>query len=283
MNLTNLTNSFIIIATSSAPHVKPPVQNGIGAIKSPIDVLYMIGVLLIPVVFMVVFCFCILAATSWREMAKGKDVPRLTKTLTPTQKYILAASCPTIGNQYKCVIDIWDTRESDAGVEQAIKLFEWGWGEFTYENAKNMAEECLNSGHNVKFKEYCNADASSPENTSKYTSFELQLLEEMKQRYPKQGMLAWDLVRTLSIVGGAYMGGIMEYEEAVKIAFEVCKRLQENFSSWDDMVGSYTLGYQFWRGKKKTDRLNYYKRIKKSWIYKIAWDTQLKESELGVS
>lgn len=35
----------------------------------------------------------------------------------------------------------------------------------------------------------------------------------------EQGMLAWDLVRVLSIVGGAYMGGIMEYKEAVKIAW----------------------------------------------------------------
>ena len=46
----------------------------------------------------------------------------------------------------------------------------------------------------------------------------------------------------------------MEYGEAVRIAFETCKLLQENFSSWDDMVGSYTLGYQLWRGKRKTDR-----------------------------
>ena len=35
----------------------------------------------------------------------------------------------------------------------------------------------------------------------------------------EQDMLAWDLVRVLSIVGGAYMGGIMEYKEAVKIAW----------------------------------------------------------------
>ena len=69
----------------------------------------------------------------------------------------------------------------------------------------------------------------------------------------EQGMLAWDLVRVLSIVGGAYMGGIMEYKEAVKIAFEACKRLQENFTSWDDMVANYTLGYQFWRDKRQKD------------------------------
>ena len=76
------------------------------------------------------------------------------------------------------------------------------------------------------------------------------------------------------------MGGIMEYEEAAKIALETCRMLQDHFSSWDDMVGSYTLGYQFWRGKKMTDRLKYYKRLKKTWIYQIAWDTDLREEEL---
>ena len=116
---------------------------------------------------------------------------------------------------------------------------------------------------------------------SKYTDFQLGLLEEMKQKYPEQGMLGWDLVRALSVVGGAYMGGIMEYEEAAKIAFQACRLLQENFSLWDDMVGSYTLGYQFWRGKKKRDRLKYYKKLKRrSWIYKISWNTTLKEDEL---
>ena len=214
------------------------------------------------------------------EIMQGKESLESRKTLTPTQKFILAASSPTIGNNYKCVIDIWDTHSSETKRDRVKTLFEWGWGEFTYENAKNMAEDCISRGYNEKFNEYCEAGASGM--SSEYTEFQLGLLEEMKQKYPKQGMLAWDLVRALSVVGGAYMGGIMEYEEAVKIAFSACKLLQENFSSWDDMVGSYTLGYQFWRGKKKKDRLKYYKKLKRrSWIYKIPWDTALKEEELG--
>ena len=96
----------------------------------------------------------------------------------------------------------------------------------------------------------------------------------------EQDMLAWDLVRVLSIVGGAYMGGIMEYKEAVEIAFEACKRLQENFTSWDDMVANYTLGYQFWRDKRQKDRWKYYKKLKKTWIFKIAWNTELIERDI---
>ncbi len=214
-------------------------------------------------------------------VAGGKNGPEARKRLTPTQKFILAASSPTIAHNYKCVIDIWDTSKSEVGVERAKQLLKWGWGEVTYENVKKSADDCLNRGHNMKFIEYCSGSMSSEEAASKYTDVQRELLEKMKVKYPKQGMLGWDFVRTLSIVGGAYMVGVMEYEEAAKIALVVCRRMQENFSSWDDMVGSYTLGYQFWRGKKKKDRLKYYKSLKRfSWIYKISWDTPLREEEL---
>lgn len=243
-------------------------------------VIGIIAVILICGAFLVVGSILIMGWVRSLEVMTGKDGPESRKTLTPTQKFILAASSPTRGNNYKCVIDIWDTHKSEAGINQAIQLFEWGWGEFTYENAKNMAEDCLNRGYNIKFKEYC-SNMSSPEITSKYTDYEIKLLKEMKEKYPNQGMIGWDLVRVLSIVGGAYMGGIMEYEEAAQIALQACRLLQENFSSWDDMVSNYTLGYQFWRGARKKDRLKYYKKLKKrSWIYKISWDTVLREEEL---
>lgn len=279
--MVNIMNCFLNAFKQTVTHVGPPTNHKSSVFNSFSDVLWFIGIILIFVIFIVGMTLIILLMTRKLEVMTGKNGPESRKNLTPTQKFILAASSPTMGNNYKCVIDIWETHTSDSEVKRVKELFEWGWGEFTYENAKKMADECLSHGHNMKYKEYCGGDVSAAELAVKYTDFELGVLEEMKQQYPNQGMLAWDLVRVLSIVGGAYMGGIMEYEEAVNIAFDACKRLQQNFSSWDDMVGSYTLGYQFWRGERKNDRLKYYKRLKKrSWIYKISWDTMLKAEEL---
>ena len=272
---------FINSCLTTIQHVAPPTSQKSSVFSSGTDVLWFILLILIFVVFFVGMISSILIMQRRLTVMAGINGPQSRKTLTPTQKFILAASSPTMGSNYKCVIDIWETRASEREVETAKTLFEWGWGEFTYENAINMAEECLNSGYNKKYKEYCCADMPSAEISSQYSDLQIKLLEQMKQQYPKQGMLAWDLVRVLSIVGGAYMGGIMEYEEAVKIAFKACKLLQENFSSWDDMVSNYTLGYQFWRNERKTDRLKYYKRLKRrSWIYKISWNTTLREEEL---
>ena len=256
--------------------VKQTVNYGIKALQSPTDILMLILVICICLAFIV----AVISLIRRFEMKMEINALQTRKSLTPTQKFILAASSPTRSNQYKCVIDIWDTHKLEEEVEKVIQLFEWGWGDFTYENAKNMADDCMNCGYNINYLKYCSMDASSPELSSAYSRFQRKLLEEMKQKYPQQGMLAWDLVRVLAIVGGAYMGGAMEYEEAVRIAFEACRRLQENFSSWDDMVNNYTLGYQFWRNRKMKDRLRYYKKLKKTWIYKIPWDTVLREEEL---
>ena len=286
--------NFIDIYGSSIPdifQVKPYVAAVAGSCSGAMDALFDSVDTFIDThpVYTSMICLIIIVGAMiyiplmlrWLELSQGKSETLTRTSLTPTQKFILAASAPTAGNIYKCVIDIWDTHLSPAKAEKAKTLFEWGWGPCTCENAKNVAEDCLDRGHNSKYIEYCDASVPPEVLHAKYNDFELNLLEEMKRKYPEQGMLGWDLVRALSVVGGAYMAGVMPYEEAVRIAFRVCKIMQENFSSWDDMVGSYTLGYQLWRGKRKKDRLKYYKRLKRqSWIYKISWDTTLKEDEL---
>lgn len=240
----------------------------------------MIGlVLIICIAFMIIMFGLIGFLVHDREVSEYKKYYK--NHLTPTKKFILAASSCSIGDRYKCVIDIWNTHKSKQGIERVKELFEWGWGEFTYENVKQQIDRLVKAGSNIIFEKYSKNDISETELSSQYSSFQIKMLEKMKEQYPKVGMLAWDMQRILTIVGAAYMGGIMEYEEASELAFKVCIILQENFSSWDDYVGSYTLGYQFWRKRNKKDRLIYYKRLKRfSWIYKIPWNTKLKEEEL---
>ena len=251
------------------------------AIQSFSDVLMLILVLLILVAFIVIM---IVVANFFLHggpsMINKKPRPSDGKELTPTQKFILAASSVTLGREYKCLIDIWGTRNSEKGKQRAKELYEWGWGRLTADNARTAAEECMNSGYNKRFLIYTGAVQPSEGDKTDFSDFQKLLLDEMREKYPEQGMLAWDLVRTLSIVGGAYMGGAMKYENAAELALEACRRLQQSFSSWDDVAENYTLGYQYWRGRRSTDRLKYYKKLRKTWVYDIPWDTPLKEEEL---
>lgn len=159
-------------------------------------------------------------------------------------------------------------------------MFVWGWGDFTHENVLKIVNECFLEGQNKIFEDY-KKNGLTEEIENDYNQYQIKLLSEMVEQMPNEGMLAWDLVRILSIVGGAYIGGIMKYNEAAGIAFHAAKKLQETFSSWDHMIQSYNYGYKFWRNKNKKDRLIYYKLLKIfTWIYKIPWNTTLKENEL---
>lgn len=59
---------------------------------------------------------------------------------------------------------------------------------------------------------------------------------------------AWDLCRVNQLYAQFYICGYMTYEEAMDASLENSLILQEMYSSWEDMVQSYLLGYQFWTG-----------------------------------
>ena len=58
---------------------------------------------------------------------------------------------------------------------------------------------------------------------------------------------AWDLCRANQLYADFYICGYMTYEEAMDASLENSLKLQEMYDSWDDMVGAYMLGYQFWQ------------------------------------
>ena len=64
---------------------------------------------------------------------------------------------------------------------------------------------------------------------------------------------AWDLCRINQLCGDFYLCGYMTYEEAMDISLENSLVLQDMFSSWDELVDSYMLGYQFWQSDPALD------------------------------
>lgn len=63
---------------------------------------------------------------------------------------------------------------------------------------------------------------------------------------------AWDLCRVNQLYADFYICGYMTYEEAMDASLENSFILQEMYSSWDDMVVAYLIGYQFWRSDPMT-------------------------------
>ena len=102
----------------------------------------------------------------------------------------------------------------------------------------------------------------------------------------EDAMAAWDLCRINQLCGDYYVCGYMTYEEAMDISLENSLVLQEKYSSWDELMGSYMLGYQFWQSdpcltddSPTLERYHYYEELleMQDGPYSLDWNMGLKK------
>lgn len=102
----------------------------------------------------------------------------------------------------------------------------------------------------------------------------------------EDAMTAWDLCRINQLCGDYYVCGYMTYEEAMDISLENSLILQEKYSSWDELMGSYILGYQFWKSdpcltddSPTLERYHYYEVLleMQDGPYSLDWNMELKK------
>jgi hypothetical protein len=62
----------------------------------------------------------------------------------------------------------------------------------------------------------------------------------------EKGILAWDLVRYIALCRWGYAAGYRPVMDAWNRIMPAALRLQQTFSSWQDMQNDYLLGRQFW-------------------------------------
>ena len=102
----------------------------------------------------------------------------------------------------------------------------------------------------------------------------------------EESITAWDLIRINQLYGDFYVCGYMTYEEAMDASLENSLILQEMYDSWDEMMASYLLGYEFWQSDPMIDddsptaqRYGYYEKLLKmeDGPYTLDWDMELKK------
>jgi len=82
-----------------------------------------------------------------------------------------------------------------------------------------------------------------------------------------------------------FIAGYLPYEKTMDWCFQAATKMQRLYASWDDMMGSYLLGYCFWSGDDLEDedseaycRAYIYEELKKSGKspYKLNWKLLLR-------
>ncbi|MCC8122628.1 MAG: DUF1266 domain-containing protein [Oscillospiraceae bacterium] len=92
---------------------------------------------------------------------------------------------------------------------------------------------------------------------------------------------AWDYCRAVSLAGWYYIAGYYTEEESIEKSLEIAKIIQERFSSWDEMMDSYLMGYEYWGSTSSSERRAIYEDIKArdNSPYSLDWNLPLEWNE----
>lgn len=63
--------------------------------------------------------------------------------------------------------------------------------------------------------------------------------------YAENAVLGYDLCRAIAVAQMGFMAGHLNLEEALKFCWQASVILQDNFSSWDELLQSYLLGMAY--------------------------------------
>lgn len=107
-----------------------------------------------------------------------------------------------------------------------------------------------------------------------------------QQGMDADSIAAWDLCRVNQLYADCYFCGYLTYEEAMDGSLENSLLMQQMYSSWEEMVASYMMGYQFWQGdliisedSPTMERYHYYEMLceRADGPYTLDWNMKLEK------
>lgn len=136
----------------------------------------------------------------------------------------------------------WDIEDKVSALETVERLKENGHREKCRKCMEELEEMGILDADEETFMQGL-ADSGIEENLFRY------VIAYSLHRGGKDAdyIAAWDLCRVNQLYADFYICGYMEYGDAMDASLENSLILQKMYSSWDEMVNAYMLGYQFWQ------------------------------------
>ncbi|MFD3270931.1 DUF1266 domain-containing protein [Paenibacillus dendritiformis] len=189
---------------------------------------------------------------------------------------------------------------SSANAEMMKEVLQDSWSITDAASAESTIQWLLTEGHNAEFMAYMDeylarkdesndiiAELKASSNPTpeeiKFTE-SVELFAKVHTTSPEYGIAAWDLCRATQIASWSYIAGYIPYEHAVELCIEAAEKMRERFSSWEDLIGNYLLGYQYWSEDSPSDPNSNLVRRQKIYAdllkspdnpYSIDWNTPL--------
>ncbi|HKC16595.1 MAG TPA: DUF1266 domain-containing protein [Steroidobacteraceae bacterium] len=117
---------------------------------------------------------------------------------------------------------------------------------------------------------------------------ELQQLDVVRQNHRQlgqKGILAWDLIRYIALCRWGFRAGYMSEPEAWDYIMPAALRLQQTFTSWEDLQTDYLIGRKFWSAEQTEGIGNQFQAIYNKFIRHPAspWNVNPWVMDLGVT
>lgn len=89
-----------------------------------------------------------------------------------------------------------------------------------------------------------------------------ELIEYNWDKWQKKSLLAWDLCRVSHLAQWGYIAGYLSRDEAQAVLEPAAKKLQKNFSGWDDVQNNWLDGYAYYANIDMSQAGNNYEKRK---------------------
>lgn len=159
-----------------------------------------------------------------------------------------------------------------------IASLEQSWGVTDRKSADETLDWVLEEGHRTEFvvnnewlEEYGLSELEEEERVP-FILYYFEVDEEEAQilvndyaiyeEYGEHAIDAWDYSRAMNLLSFYYVAGYYTREEALDKSLEIAAIFQPLYSSWDEMVESYLLGYEYWAEESSDERRAVYEDLK---------------------
>jgi hypothetical protein len=190
-----------------------------------------------------------LGGQTGQEEAHAETAP----THNPARRWALAVpALLTQMNQHDHTILGGAARSPDAVRHRAAAL-QRSWNVHNRAELLTMLEWLAREGHRLEFNELCglHVEGTPLASTSEESelSAKLRFIRAHRERIGARSLLAWDMVRLVTIAGWGHVTGMITEDEAWSYVLAAAQAVQRAHASWEDLGGQHLLGRAYWAGE----------------------------------
>jgi hypothetical protein len=153
-----------------------------------------------------------------------------------------------------------DRLQFDCGASCAQAMLRRSWGVNGAADAEPVLVLLATVGHTAVLRQDLTALASvPPRQLEKWLSDQppdrrqrLRFAYQHRLGFKNGWLLGWDLGRLINVARAAYTAGWIDESTAWAHIMPAARRLQQSYSSWDELSQNYLLGRRYWAGGDQT-------------------------------